>query len=102
MLYLLPCCHSWPFRLWRSCGSLIRRLTLGRAEIPIITKRSQHAVGGHNLPSSVAAFVASATSADLRDWPMTMKIPRRTFLHLAAGVVALPAVSKHAKAQAYP
>src|SRR5262245_47125427 len=31
-----------------------------------------------------------------------MKLPRRTFLHLAAGVVALPAVSRIAGAQAYP
>jgi len=31
-----------------------------------------------------------------------MKLPRRKFLHLAAGVLALPAVSRLAKAQAYP
>jgi tripartite-type tricarboxylate transporter receptor subunit TctC len=31
-----------------------------------------------------------------------MKLPRRTFLHLAAGAAALPAVSRTAKAQAYP
>jgi tripartite-type tricarboxylate transporter receptor subunit TctC len=31
-----------------------------------------------------------------------MKLPRRRFLHLAAGVVALPAVSRIALAQAYP
>jgi tripartite-type tricarboxylate transporter receptor subunit TctC len=31
-----------------------------------------------------------------------MKLPRRKFLHLAAGVVALPAVSRVARAQAYP
>jgi len=31
-----------------------------------------------------------------------MKIPRRRFLELAAGAVALPAVSRIAKAQAYP
>src|SRR5262245_17555891 len=31
-----------------------------------------------------------------------MKLPRRQFLHLAAGVVALPAVSRTARAQAYP
>ena len=32
----------------------------------------------------------------------TMKLPRRTFLHLAAGAAALPAVSRVAWAQAYP
>jgi tripartite-type tricarboxylate transporter receptor subunit TctC len=33
---------------------------------------------------------------------MAMKVPRRKFLHLAAGAVALPAVSRVATAQAYP
>jgi tripartite-type tricarboxylate transporter receptor subunit TctC len=31
-----------------------------------------------------------------------MKLPRRKFLHLAAGAAALPAVSHIARAQAYP
>jgi Tripartite tricarboxylate transporter family receptor len=31
-----------------------------------------------------------------------MKLPRRRFLHLAAGATALPAVSRIARAQAYP
>src|SRR5215813_14110299 len=31
-----------------------------------------------------------------------MKIPRRKFLHLAAGAAALPVVSRVARAQAYP
>src|SRR5215475_9749580 len=31
-----------------------------------------------------------------------MKLPRRRFLHLAAGAAALPAVSRVAQAQAYP
>ena len=31
-----------------------------------------------------------------------MKLPRRNFLHLAAGTAALPAVSRFAWAQAYP
>ena len=31
-----------------------------------------------------------------------MKLPRRTFLNLAAGAAALPAVSRIARAQAYP
>src|SRR5215470_2880678 len=31
-----------------------------------------------------------------------MKLPRRNFLHLAAGAAALPAMSRIAKAQAYP
>src|SRR5262245_46725958 len=31
-----------------------------------------------------------------------MKLPRRTFLHLAAGAVALPALSRRSRAQTYP
>jgi tripartite-type tricarboxylate transporter receptor subunit TctC len=31
-----------------------------------------------------------------------MKLPRRQFLHLAAGAAALPTVSRTARAQAYP
>ena len=31
-----------------------------------------------------------------------MKLPRRQFLHLAAGAAALPAASRIARAQAYP
>src|SRR5262245_1474132 len=31
-----------------------------------------------------------------------VKLPRRQFLHLAAGAAALPAVSRVARAQAYP
>ena len=31
-----------------------------------------------------------------------MKLPRRQFLHLAAGAAALPAVLRIASAQAYP
>ena len=31
-----------------------------------------------------------------------MKLPRRKFLHLAAGAAALPAASRVARAQAYP
>jgi len=31
-----------------------------------------------------------------------MKLPRRTFLHLATGAAALPAVLRIARAQTYP
>src|SRR2546421_9868290 len=33
---------------------------------------------------------------------MNLKLPRRKFLHLAAGAAALPALSRFARAQAYP
>ena len=31
-----------------------------------------------------------------------MKFPRRTFLHLAVGAAAVPAVPRNVRAQAYP
>jgi tripartite-type tricarboxylate transporter receptor subunit TctC len=37
-----------------------------------------------------------------RNWEDEMKLPRRGFLHLAAGAVALPALSRVAWAQSYP
>src|SRR5438445_12540419 len=42
----------------------------------------------------------SATRADRGG--SAMKLPRRTFLHLAAAAAAMPAVSRVARAQAYP
>jgi tripartite-type tricarboxylate transporter receptor subunit TctC len=35
-------------------------------------------------------------------WERVMKLPRRQFLHLAAGAAALPAMSRFARAQTYP
>ena len=35
-------------------------------------------------------------------WEGSIKLPRRQFLHLAAGAIALPAVSRIAQAQTYP
>jgi tripartite-type tricarboxylate transporter receptor subunit TctC len=35
-------------------------------------------------------------------WEVAMKLPRRNFLHLAAGAAALPAMPRLARAQAYP
>src|SRR5215475_10836398 len=38
----------------------------------------------------------------LPSWRHAMRLPRRRFLHLATGAAALPAVSRIARAQAYP
>ena len=40
------------------------------------------------------------TAAEI--WEDTVKLPRRGFLHLAAGAAALPAVTRMARAQQYP
>jgi len=46
---------------------------------------------------------AQASERPLRGMPENiMKLPRRRFLHLAAGIAALPAGSRIARAQAYP
>src|SRR5262245_25884748 len=37
-----------------------------------------------------------------KNWEGAMKLPRRQFLHLAAGAAALPAATRIANAQAYP
>ena len=44
----------------------------------------------------------SAFAEGLKLMGQVMKLPRRTFLHLAGGAAALPAVSRIAQAQAYP
>jgi hypothetical protein len=36
------------------------------------------------------------------NWEAPMKLPRRQFLNLAAGAAAVPAMSRIARAQAYP
>ena len=44
-----------------------------------------------------------ATLGGAAAWPLAaVKLPRRNFLHLAAGAAALPAVSRIARAQTYP
>src|SRR5262249_57950355 len=46
---------------------------------------------------------SAACSNDVkREGGFKMKLPRRIFLHLAAGAVALPAVSRITWAQTYP
>src|SRR5580693_4058530 len=50
---------------------------------------------------SALAVVMSATLATILG-TNRMKLPRRRFLHLAAGAAALPALSRVAGAQAYP
>jgi tripartite-type tricarboxylate transporter receptor subunit TctC len=48
--------------------------------------------GGSRLPRGIIA----------EEEGTAMKLPRRAFLHLAAGAAALPAASRVARAQAYP
>ena len=63
---------------------------------------------GISLRRSISRLFASRARARLRaqhcedQGGNAMKLPRRNFLHLAAGAAALPAVSRIARAQAYP
>src|SRR6516162_8636311 len=49
------------------------------------------------MRTSISCFFATP-----RSFGGTMKLHRRNFLHLAAGAVAIPAVSRIAEAQSYP
>ena len=62
----------------------------------------------HNLPGADIAPPSAQTGSphilkfDHLPIGAAMQLPRRDFLHLAAGAAALPAVSRVARAQAYP
>ena len=59
--------------------------------------------GCHRRASQLIVHISSVqASLARRRWEKSMKLPRRTFLRLAAGAAALPAVSRIARAQAYP
>src|SRR5262249_5840477 len=60
-----------------------------------------HIVGAQSCPRGDCRRFAFSNIRELV-WGNTMKLPRRTFLHLAAGAAVLPAVSRTAAAQAYP
>src|SRR5262245_54263172 len=56
--------------------------------------------------SSIAGHAPSGNVQPTKSWEgctiTSVKFPRRTFLHLAAGAAALPALPYIARAQAYP
>jgi hypothetical protein len=60
-------------------------------------------MGGSRVPTEITERAPVETCAFLATpWERKMKLPRRRFLHLAAGAAALPAVSRLASAQNYP
>src|SRR5262249_30935245 len=62
-------------------------------------------INRRHRPSAVSGTgigCSRPVASDYRRGGTAMKLPRRRFLHLAAGVAALPAVSRSAGAQAYP
>src|SRR5262249_20165907 len=68
----------------------VTRLSKGRnRKVVAYHKRGRHQGG-------MSRFIACISGSD------AVKLPRRRFLHLAAGAAALPAVSRIARAQTYP
>src|SRR5262249_15243029 len=75
-----------------------------RLERGDVGRDRQHAVARGVLrgpPASIAALLVCVCKTLLWEG-CPMQLPRRKFLHLAAGAAALPAVSRVARAQAYP
>ena len=65
------------------------------------SRRPRSRNGGRSSRRRTSRGNESARRQHFRKETM-MKLPRRQFLHLAAGAAALPAVSRIARAQAYP
>jgi len=65
-------------------------------------RKSSCANSGHYATYKLSRYSQCTGNLRLHNWEGTMKIPRRQFLHLAAGATALSAVSRVAKAQSYP
>jgi tripartite-type tricarboxylate transporter receptor subunit TctC len=63
---------------------------------------ADHAVGGHHLFIIQYSAFACGSRRDHGSTSMNVKLPRRKFLHLAAGAAALSTVTRFAGAQAYP
>jgi tripartite-type tricarboxylate transporter receptor subunit TctC len=76
-------------------------LPAGRAEV--LFSGSVSANGGR-ASGETNDICVGVIGAHLRNgiWGFVMKLPRRQFLHLAAGVAGLPVVSRIAHAQTYP
>src|SRR5262249_22192041 len=71
-------------------------------------RRSQHSKGlrsrsgGRSSRRRTSRRNKASRRPHFREGGFKMKLPRRNFLHLAAGAAALPAVTRFAWAQAYP
>jgi hypothetical protein len=63
---------------------------------------SVFAVASAWMRPSIRSHIGRPSAQCARRWEETVKLPRRHFLHLAAGAAALPAVSRIARAQTYP
>src|SRR3954447_12615514 len=80
------------------CPKLRRKRTCRKSQI--IATGSTGAIGGHY--SFIVHILSVQARIARRRCEGNMKLPRRKFLHLAAGAAALPSVSRVAWAQSYP
>src|SRR5258708_6416030 len=79
-------------------SSCADRGTAGRSYGFGLTRLALAPNGSSTSPRST--WPSSPMARQLHNWPM--HIPRRRFLHLAAGALALPAIWRVARAQTYP
>src|SRR5579871_3327642 len=64
--------------------------------------RTRGDIGGHCRHHPYPFCEGLRAPRDRRMWEGLMKLPRRTFLHLAAGAAAFPTITPVARAQAWP
>jgi tripartite-type tricarboxylate transporter receptor subunit TctC len=71
----------------------------GKVTTASSVSRAQHVSGFFTLTLASGDVIPLSSCADEAD---PMKFPRRTFLHLVSGAIALSAASRLARAEAYP
>src|SRR5262245_41965165 len=97
MLWLMQSCGSdLPIK-----ASTFRRASSRRPKRLARNKRPRSKNGGRSSRPQISRENKFGSRLAFQGSNM-MKLPRRNFLHLAAGAAALPAISRIAKAQAYP
>src|SRR6476619_7057901 len=90
-----PSWRPWPIRRYASGSPTWAR------ESGLASNRRQRRSPPSKRPRSRSGGRSSRRRTSRRN-EMAVKLPRRNFLHLAAGAAAVPALSRFAWAQAYP
>src|SRR6476659_6143167 len=93
--FMSPSWRPWPIRRYASGSPTWAR------ESGLASNRRQRRSPPSKRPRSRSGGRSSRRRTSRRN-EMAVKLPRRQFLHLAAGAAAVPAMSRIAWAQAYP